>query len=139
MWEVIVIPADPKQSMYKKQIREELKEIQTLVDGYVEHVTIGNCIDRKRFGTPENSVGMWVNEDGIAKGKSQNDRAAILYGVLVHGSGIYGDAVLTGEIMDPEEGREIAPLPEPYDSLESWVRFFSVIQEAYPMENIPAL
>ena len=121
--------------MYKKQIRKELKELQTLVDGYIEHVVIGNCVTMDRF----EDVAMWVNEDGISQGKPQNDRAAILYGVLVHGSGIYGDAVLTGEDFDPEEGRETASLREPYNNLEHWVSVFEAVQEHFPEENIPTL
>lgn len=132
MFDAIVIPAVNhmplrlvKISDHPSAAQTKLKTLQSLVDGYVEHVRIGNVLTKPR--TLFKGVAMWVNEDGIARGKSQNDRAAILYGVTVHGSGIYGDAVLTGESYDPMEGAEIAHLQGPYANIEFWDAYFKKV------------
>lgn len=119
MWDVIIIPADTNLPMEKRRIPDDLEAVRKIVGGYVEHVRIGDVTTSPP--TAFEGVGMFVDEDGIAHGQSQNDRAAILYGVTVHGQGIYGTAVLIGEASDPEEGRVFVNLPEKYSSVAFWI------------------
>ena len=123
MWNVIVIPADNNMPVREVSIKQTGDALRELLGGnYFEHVRIGNFLTRPPVAFED--VAMWVDEDGIAHGLSQNDRASILYGVTVHGQGIYGDAVLTGEEFDPEEGRDIASLQEPYADRRFWAAHF---------------
>lgn len=137
MWKVIVIPADNAQPLREETITEgNLQLLQALVGGYIEHVIIGDCTTLQRFGTRGTTVAMYVDEDGIAQGKSQNDRAAVLYGVLIHHQGIYGDAIITGEYFDPMDGGDICSVPDEY-GLDFWKGHFKKVAEHFPEEFVP--
>jgi hypothetical protein len=132
-FDVIVIPANNAEPMRMERMANTLEGMKQIVGGWVEHVRIGDVRQKPPIAFPD--VAMYVNEDGIAMGLSQNDRAAILYGVTVHGQGIYGDAIITGETIDPMEGAEIAMLPVYAANLDFWLTYIMEVVKTITVDG----
>lgn len=98
---VLMSPGEMTSTQLFERIRQELN------GGYVERVVIGNYSTRTRF----DGVIMLVDEDGRHKDLPHNPRASFLYGQLVHGQPIVGDAFIVGEYIGAE-GADFCDLPE---------------------------
>lgn len=121
----IKIPIDPEEQMTEVKLENQndyfLHAIQKEVGGWIERVVIGNI--KKEPPERYNGIAMYVDEEGMLKGKLPNPRATILYGGPLHGGIIYGDALLVCELVG-EEGPELGTLIKPY-TLEFFKGYFA--------------
>lgn len=82
------ISPDFSRGVFELDDENLLKELQTAVGGYIEHV-------RPMYLKP--SLVMVVNEEGMFYDLPQNDIASLLYGAQLHGMPILGRAVILKE------------------------------------------